>query len=283
ILAVLGVAVVLVWQQDTKLQSQPDSVRLVDVRWSPYQKVEYLEPTRQILVNGIGHKRMRPASVLELSFYTVPYRYREYRKLPTAQDVLVIGAGSGNDVAVALLSGAARVDAVEIDPAIADLGRRYHPERPYQDARVHLVVDDARAFMNYTTKKYDLIIFALTDSVVKVSPVAQLRLENYLFTAESVRTALHLLKEGGNLLFYNSYRLPWIAHKLVLMIHNEMGVYPLTLTRRNSDFAVIIADPGNAEQEAPVGEAEVSIPTDDWPFLYLQTRGIPAMYLTVMI
>jgi hypothetical protein len=148
---------------------------------------------------------------------------------------------------------------------------------------VHLVVDDARAFMHYTTRKYDLIVFALTDSLVKVSPVAQLRLENYLFTAESVRTALHLLKEGGNLLFYNSYRLPWITHKLVLMIHNEIGVYPLTLTRRNSDFAVIIADPANAEQEAPVGEAEVSIPTDDWPFLYLQTRGIPTMYLTVMI
>jgi hypothetical protein len=67
------------------------------------------------------------------------------------------------------------------------------------------------------------------------------------------------------------------------MIHNVIGVYPVTLTRRNSDFSVIIADPKNPEQEAPVGEAEVSIPTDDWPFLYLQTRGIPSMYLTVMI
>src|SRR4030095_9804892 len=28
---------------------------------------------------------------------------------------------------------------------------------------------------------------------------------------------------------------------------------------------------------------DVSMPTDDWPFLYLRTRGIPAMYLTVMI
>ena len=129
---------------------------------------------------------------------------------------------------------------------------------------MHLVVDDARAFMHYTTRKYDLIVFALTDSLVKVSPMAQLRLENYLFTTESVRTAVHLLKEGGNLLFYNSYRLPWITHKLALMLHKEIGVYPLILTRRNSDFAIIIADPSNAEQEAPMGEAEVSIPTDDW-------------------
>src|SRR5262245_6394105 len=31
-----------------------------------------------------------------------------------------------------------------------------------------------------------------------------------------------------------------------------------------------------------MGDTDVSMPTDDWPFLYLRTRGIPAMYLTVM-
>jgi hypothetical protein len=284
VMAVLSIAAVVVWKQDTTLLSQPEYASPVEVRWSPYQKVEYIaQPTQHIFVNGIGHQRMLPVSALKDSFYLRPYQYRAYRKLPPAQDVLVIGAGSGNDVAAALLSGAARVDAVEIDPVIADLGRRYHPARPYQDARVHLVVDDARAFMSATTRKYDLIIFALTDSLVKVSPMAQLRLENYVFTVESIRTALHLLQEDGNLIFYNSYRLPWITRKLELMIHTVMGVYPATLSRRNSDFAVIIADPRNAEQAAPVGDTDVSMPTDDWPFLYLRTRGIPAMYLTVMI
>src|SRR5262249_8517322 len=254
----------------------------VAVRWSPYQKVEY-ESSRNIFVNGIGHQQMWSAATLQQSFYTIPYRYRAYRQLPPPQDVLVIGAGSGNDVAAALLSGAARVDAVEIDPVIADLGSKYHPERPYQDARVHLVVDDARAFMHYTTRKYDLIVFAQTDSLIKVSPLAQLRLENYLFTAESIRTAVHLLKEEGNLLFYNFYRLPWITRKLELMIHQAIGVYPVALSPRNSDFVVLIADPRNPAPEAPVGYADVSIPTDDWPFLYLQTRGIPAMYLNVLL
>jgi len=282
VLAVLGVAVVLVWKQDTKLLLRPDSTGLVAVRWSPYQKVEY-ESSRNIFVNGIGHQQMWSAATLQQSFYTIPYRYRAYRQLPPTQDVLVIGAGSGNDVAAALLSGAARVDAVEIDPVIADLGSKYHPARPYQDARVHLVVDDARAFMNYTTRKYDLIVFALTDSLIKVSPIAQLRLENYIFTAESIRTAVHLLKEDGNLLFCNFYRLPWITRKLELMIHQAIGVYPVALSPRNSDFAVLIADPRNPAPEAPVGYADVSMPTDDWPFLYLQTRGIPAMYLNVLL
>src|SRR5712691_11981037 len=284
VVAVLSIAVVVVWKQDTTLLSQPEYANPVEVHWSPYQKVEYIaQPTQHIFVNGIGHQRMVPVSTLQESFYLRPYQYRAYHKLPPAQDVLVIGAGSGNDVAAALLSGAARVDAVEIDPVIADLGRHYHPARPYQDARVHLVVDDARAFMTATTRHYDLIIFALTDSLVKVSPVAQLRLENYIFTVESMRTALHLLKEDGILLFYNSYRLPWIMRKLELMIHHAIGVWPVTLTRRDSDFSVLIADPRNAEQEAPVGGADVSMPTDDWPFLYLQTRGIPSMYLNMML
>jgi hypothetical protein len=284
VVAVLSIAAVVVWKQDSTLLSQPEYAGPVEVHWSPYQKVEYIaQPTQHIFVNGIGHQRMLPVSTLKDSFYLRPYQYRAYRKLPPAQDVLVIGAGSGNDVAAALLSGAARVDAVEIDPVIADLGRHYHPARPYQDARVHLVVDDARAFMSASTRKYDLIIFALTDSLVKVSPVAQLRLENYIFTVESIRTALHLLQEDGNLIFYNSYRLPWITRKLELMIHAVTGGYPVTLTRRDSDFAVLIADPRNAEQAAPVGDTDVSMPTDDWPFLYLRTRGIPAMYLTVMI
>src|SRR5262252_1270920 len=113
--------------------------------------------------------------------------------------------------------------------------------------------------------------------------MAQLRLENYIFIVESIRTALRLLQEDGNLIFYNSYRLPWITRKLELMIHAVTGVYPVTLSRRNSDFAVLIADPRNAGQAAPVGDTDVTMPTDDWPFLYLRTRGIPAMYLTVMI
>jgi hypothetical protein len=113
VVAVLSIAAVVVWKQDTTLLSQPEHASPVEVRWSPYQKVEYIaQPTQHIFVNGIGHQRMVPVSTLQESFYLRPYQYRAYRQLPPAQDVLVIGAGSGNDVAAALLSGAARVDAV---------------------------------------------------------------------------------------------------------------------------------------------------------------------------
>ena len=58
--------------------------------------------------------------------------------------MLIVGAGSGNDAAGALRNGVEDVVAVEIDPAIIDFGRQYHPEQPYDDPRVRVVNDDAR-------------------------------------------------------------------------------------------------------------------------------------------
>jgi hypothetical protein len=46
------------------------------------------------------------------------------------RDVLIIGAGSGNDVNHALRFGAGHIDAVEIDPVIQDIGHHYHPDHP---------------------------------------------------------------------------------------------------------------------------------------------------------
>lgn len=70
--------------------------------------------------------------------------------------MLIVGAGTGNDVAGALRMGAKRVDAVEIDPMLVDLGRKSHPEKPYTNPRVSVHIDDARSFLKKTGKKYDL-------------------------------------------------------------------------------------------------------------------------------
>src|SRR5204863_327734 len=74
--------------------------------------------------------------------------------------------GSGNDVGAALANGAKTVDAVEIDPAIYDIGRAEHPNHPYQDPRVTVHIDDGRSFVRKTHGHYDLIIYALVDSLV---------------------------------------------------------------------------------------------------------------------
>ena len=80
--------------------------------------------------------------------------------------MLVIGAGTGNDVAIALSKGAQHVDAVEIDPRVLQTRARQRiPDRPYSDPRVTAHVDDGRAFLERTDEQYDLILFALPDSL----------------------------------------------------------------------------------------------------------------------
>ena len=148
--------VFLAWYQDTKL-SNPDFSGNFEVHWSPYQKVEFVKqpaPPLPIFVNGIGHQVMHGVQHLQRSFYNVPYQVRiNNLHFPAYRSVLVIGAGSGNDVATALLNGVKEVDAVEIDPAILNLGERFHPAQPYQDPRVRSHIDDGRAFMTSTTRR----------------------------------------------------------------------------------------------------------------------------------
>src|SRR5437667_2215452 len=125
--------------------------------------------------------------------YEFPYRF-----VPQPGRVLVVGAGTGNDVAAALRHGATHVDAVEIDPYILELGRRYHPERPYDSPRVTIYVDDARAFFKKAKTKYDLIVFGYLDSHTMLTSFSSIRLDNYLYTIESLREARALLREGGS-------------------------------------------------------------------------------------
>ena len=110
--------------------------------------------------------------------------------------VLIIGAGSGNDVSRALAWGAERVDAVEIDPVIQRLGKRDHPDRPYDDPRVIVHLNDGRNFLKSGNKQYDLIIYALVDSLVLHSGYSNIRLESYLFTKQAMDDVRKRLQAG---------------------------------------------------------------------------------------
>lgn len=275
--------VLLAWGQDSKI-SNPDFSGAFEAHWSPYQKVEYVKrdsPPLPIFVNGIGHQVMWDGNHLLKSFYNFPYQIRtEGLKLPAYRNILVVGAGSGNDVSAALLNGAKHVDAVEIDPAIVQLGRRYNPLQPYADPRVTLHVDDGRAFMTSTRDRYDLIVFAATDSVVKASPMAQLRLENFLFTVESIRRAYSILSDNGDIVFYNYYRHRWLIDKIKMTVFQATGKYPMTV-KDNGDFALLMVGKLVAG-DPPASQERLEPAVDDWPFPYLKERGIPRIYLIAM-
>jgi hypothetical protein len=272
--------VLLVRHQDSVFLADTNYKGVLESFWSPYQRVQFMGARRSIYVNGVGHQSMLARGQIKKQFYQKVHDQRREELGGPYENVLILGAGSGNDVATALMNGAKHIDAVEIDPAIAGLGKSHHPEKPYEDPRVNLIIDDGRAFMSRTPRHYDLIIFALTDSLVKVSSMSQLRLENYLFTVESVRRAQGLLEPGGDLVFYNFYRQPWLRTKITEMIHEATGLEPRAIFE-NGDFAVLRAR--NGEKVATLHEATLDLPTDDWPFLYLVGRGIPKVYQGAML
>ena len=139
--------------------------------------------------------------------------------------MLIIGAGTGNDVAVALAEGAQRVDAVEIDPAAADRagsGTRTGPTRTRGSRRTSTT--GARSSSGRTAR-YDLILFALPDSATIVTGQAALRLENYLFTTQALEQARSLLKPGGTFAMYNYYE-PWLVDRYANTIRAVYGTAP---------------------------------------------------------
>lgn len=197
--------------------------------WSPYYKIEYRRDAGQISTNNIGHQTM-VSIAWNGAGYVLPHLLNRDTGAPPFADVLVIGAGSGNDVAAALRYGARSVDAVEIDPAIFDLGRADHPDHPYSDPRVRVHIDDGRAFVRRTDQKYDLIVYALVDSLVLHSGYSSVRLESFLFTREAFEDLRAHLKPGGLFAAYNVYRQGWLTGRLKKMMTDVFGIEPVLMS-----------------------------------------------------
>ncbi|MBA2625614.1 MAG: spermidine synthase [Acidimicrobiia bacterium] len=253
--------------------------------WSPYYKVRVSDgpPARVIDVNGIGHQTMtRVADArTQAPVYFTPYE----RTRVAPADVLVIGAGSGTDVAIALAEGAEHVDAVEIDPRLYEIGKEQHPDRPYDDPRVDVHIDDGRAFLEGSNRTWDLILFALPDSLTLVSGQSSLRLESYLFTSEAMEEASEHLRPGGAFAMYNYYREEWLADRLAGTLAATYG-QPPCIDRSAFVLRMMVAsaDPGALRCET-TWEAAGDVPapaTDDRPFVYLREPGIPSFYVATI-
>jgi SAM-dependent methyltransferase len=261
--------------------------------WSPYYRIS-VDPVpgaggqTAVSVNGVPHQTIKSVGALAAQnpIYFAPYGHLGGR-IP--RRVLIIGAGTGNDVAVALSKGVSGVDAVEIDPRLPDIGRDRHPDAPFSDPRVRVYVTDGRAFLDRTRSSYDLILFALPDSLTLVSGQASLRLESYLFTVEALREARDRLAPGGVFAMYNYYRRPWLIDRLAVTERDAFGSVPcldvLPGPRHPAVLSVGLAA-GSERCSTPWRAATSPLPapsTDDHPFPYLRTPSVPAIYLWTLL
>lgn len=256
--------------------------------WSPYYKIDLLSyvidkdggSAYELFVNDIGHQNLIEPVYKEFVYFN---QYRNIKK-DNYENALIIGAGGGNDVAIAIENGVKNIDAVEIDPKIIQLGQELHPSKPYSNPNVKIIVNDGRNYLNGTEKKYDMIIFALTDSLTQVSNQGAIRLESYLFTQEAFKEAKEHLNDDGILVLYNYYRKDWLISKIGNTLESTFNQKPYVVADKSNNLASFIVSPQELQlsQNAPENsytKENFKMSTDDWPFIYLQKNYLPFNYL----
>ena len=281
--------------------------------WTPYQMLEVVDQAlpndefvrTQIRVNHHGYQdivNLSPefldrhpnllAEPRDENHYNLPFRFTS-----PGSKVLIVGSGTGNDVAGALRGQSRAVDAVEIDPKILALGRR-HPEHPYDDPRVSAHLNDARAFMKRTGSRYDLILFGLLDSHTQLSDYSNMRLDNFVYTEESFQEARALLAPNGILFVKFQVNYPWLGRRIVEIMTHAFGKPPLVFAARSSyapsAVCFVISDSDQVERQLAADPRlgqfvvehrsnlldlpDVAVTTDDWPYLYHQGHWIPSIF-----
>jgi hypothetical protein len=275
--------------------------------YSPYQLLEIGEGDNglmQIRAAGQYYQRVHNFSPAAMSakpdlltlqtrnYYDLPYTLH-----PGKNEVAIVGAGSGNDVAAALRSGAAHVDAVEIDPAILSAGLAYHPERPYSDWRVSPILDDARSFFRNGDNKYDIIVYGLLDSHTLLSQASSVRLDSFVYTVEGLREARARLKDDGVLSLSFCVLNQELGAKIFQMMRAAFdGKDPISI-RAPYDGSILYIQSKNGDLRLPPAVfsdsklmdvsasfhdsnlKDISLSTDDWPFFYMPRRIYPLSYL----
>jgi spermidine synthase len=283
--------------------------------WTPYQELQVQQQSfpggefRRTLI-GVNHTGYQQIINLSPDFlarhpglmtespdendYNLPFRFT-----PADPRVLIVGSGTGNDVAAAVRNHSRSVDAVEIDPSILKLGAR-HPEHPYSSNVVTAHLADARSFMKRASGPYDLVLFGLLDSHT-LADYSNMRIDSFVYTEESLREAKSLLAPRGVLFIKFQVDRDWIVSRLTEMLRDVFGKPPLVLTVESSyswgATCFVISPSGQVEDRVMADPRlqqfiarsrrispdvdRVAVTTDDWPYLYQEGHWLPSIFLSV--
>jgi spermidine synthase len=135
------------------------------------------------------------AAIMEYTPQSLPYRL-----LDQPPNVLILGENSGVNVWLALRMGAERVTVVQTNPQIIRLMQYDLAEMGgsvFLDERVTVVNEDPRIYLERSKSEYDLIHFALGETMATGTSGLQGLSEDFLLTTESIARARSLLSADG--------------------------------------------------------------------------------------
>jgi hypothetical protein len=289
------------------------AVSVDGARFSPYNRIDLERgvesnlgksaggaPEWMLNVNRDYHQRMldlRPVANNPNEWrdfvrrvYELPFSFTTGEQ----RSAIVVGAGTGNDVAAALRRGFTRVVSIDIDPAILQMGAELHPEHPYSNPGVTRVNDDARAYFGRPSEhgRFDVVCYGLLDSHAMFSSMSSLRLDNFVYTEEGLAAAWAHVAEGGILsVSFSMAGGDWIYRRLLGLVRKATQLDPIVIQTRYDLGVTFLAGRhltlSQVQAVMPMamrGDPDVSwirIPSDDWPFLYLRPLTVPWTYLFV--
>jgi len=136
-----------------------------------------------------------------------------------------------------------------------------------------------------------LIVFGLLDSQTLLSGMSSIRLDNYIYTLESLREARRHLKPGGTVSLSFALTETWIQERFYRMLQEVFEQEPLCLqTPYDAGISYLVGPTANRDHIRGQADLEAMVindripktatpfPTDDWPFLYLKNKSIPFAY-----
>jgi hypothetical protein len=124
--------------------------------------------------------------------------------------------------------------------------------------------------------------------------MSSLRLDNFVYTREGLAAAWSRVSEDGVLsVSLSVFAGDWIYQRLLGLMREATGLNPIVISHGYDDGATFLAgrhltlDAVRKQvpiaMQMPARIAVAGVPTDDWPFLYLRTAGIPWTYIAVFI
>lgn len=248
-----------------------DKVEVVDSRWSAFGRTDLVRSTLDpndmtIFVDGAAGSAMfnldsimnNPVRKAHLMMHYGGYFPFFFLKESEKDSALIIGAGAGRDVVVALLGGVKFITAVEVNPELVQMVKDYeqfnggiYTTKP----NVQVVVAEGRNFIRSTHAKYDLIMLAIPITKSSRSVEGYALTENYLFTVESLQDYLdHLTPEG----------------RIVIVTHGDLEIYRL----------IVLALTAFEMRNVPPSEAMkhiYTIASDRMPTIVIKTQPFDSL------